>query len=174
MNTELLEDVNFYANAVFLSLTVLASLALLIVFRFRLEKSAYFVIFSYIFTIGPRLLMRGNAGLYSGLEVIFPICSTVTWGTLLFFTFEMAFVKAMLESESQKDYLNKKIRLRKIMIGLFVIHFAIYMPLNIFIFLKAADISYDNPEHMWPTVIPRAITHSIVCGYGFYMFVVCF
>ena len=156
MNIDILEIVNFYANMAFLSLTLLASLALLIKFNFRLEKSAYFVILSYIFTIGPRLLMRNN-GLYSGLEVIFPICATITWGTLLFFSFEMAFVKAMLESEGQKEYLKAKRRLRFTMLSLFVIHFGIYMPLNIFVFLKAGDKSYDTPERMWPTVIPRAI-----------------
>ena len=99
MNIEALEEVNFYANTVFFSITLLTSLALLIKFRFRLEKSAYFMIISYLLTIGLRLLMRLNRDIYSGLGIVFPICGTISWATLLFFTFEMAFVKAMLESE---------------------------------------------------------------------------
>ena len=122
----------------FFSLTLLASLALIIKFRFKLEKSSYFVILSYFFTIGPRVFLILRE-LYPQIDIIIPICATITWATLLYFTFEMAFVKAMLKSETQKEYLKTKNYLSKTMIILFVIFFLIYLPLTILIFLKRND-----------------------------------
>ena len=60
------------------------------------------------------------------------------------------------------------------MIVMFMIHFTIYAPLNIFLFIKARDKDFDNPEHNWPYVITRAVAQTVVCGYGFYTFSVCF
>jgi hypothetical protein len=59
------------------------------------------------------------------------------------------------------------------MVVMFTIHYGVYTPLNIFVFLKAGDYKYDNPEHMWPSVVPRGITQAIVCSYGLYMYYVC-
>ncbi len=56
---------------------------------------------------------------------------------------------------------------------MFTIHYGVYTPLNIFVFVKAGDSKFDNPEHMWPSVIPRAIAQAIVCSYGFYIFYKC-
>jgi len=41
---------------------------------------------------------------------------------------------------------------------MFTIHYGVYAPLNIFCYLKIKDYNYDNPEHMWPTAVPRGIS----------------
>ena len=58
MNLDTFEKANFYANMSFLAVFVVAATTLLVRFRFRLENSTYFVILSYFFTIGPRVLLQ--------------------------------------------------------------------------------------------------------------------
>lgn len=57
---------------------------------------------------------------------------------------------------------------------IFALHFLVYAPLNVFVFIKAGDKNLDNPDFMWPSVVPRAISQAVVCAYGFYLFFSCF
>jgi hypothetical protein len=138
MDIEGFEKWNSYANLCFFSISLFLSLLYLIRFRFKVEKSSYIIMLSYLFTIGPRVLLTQNH-LYSGIDIIFPILSAVTWGTLLFFTFEMAFVRLLITVNAPQQYKVSKRRMRIVFSVIYGIHFGIYTPLNVFVFIKAAD-----------------------------------
>jgi hypothetical protein len=57
MDIDNFEKANSYANICFLGISLALTLAFLIRFRFKAEKSAYIIILSYIFTIGPRVFL---------------------------------------------------------------------------------------------------------------------
>ena len=57
MDLDNFEKVNSYANMCFLGISLVLTLAFLIRFRFKAEKSAYIIIVSYILTIGSRVFM---------------------------------------------------------------------------------------------------------------------
>ena len=63
-------------------------------FKFRLDQSALFVMFTYLAVMVSRVF-SGTSN-YSILDMINPICSTLIWGALLFFVFEMRYIQNLL------------------------------------------------------------------------------
>jgi hypothetical protein len=85
-----MDQANFIINLGALTLAVPLQACLLVRFRFKLDPSALFVMFTYLAVMLSRVF--ADKSNYSILDMINPICSTLIWGALLFFTFEMRYI----------------------------------------------------------------------------------
>lgn len=61
-----------------------------------IDSGAYFILLAYLVVSTSRLFLD-STDFYSGLDYIQPVAGSIIWIMLLFFIYEMAFVKDTLE-----------------------------------------------------------------------------
>lgn len=85
-----MDQANFYINLSALCLTVPLQALVLIRFKFKLDRSALFVLFTYLAVMISRVFIKQAN--YSFFDMINPIGSCMIWGALLFFVLEMRYI----------------------------------------------------------------------------------
>lgn len=91
-----LDKVNFTLNLTTFGISLPLALALFIKYGLKLDKSAIFIISTFLFANFSRLFTSTSN--YSILDMINPICSTLIWGALLHFVLEMRYIHTLLGS----------------------------------------------------------------------------
>ena len=127
-----LDQVNRIINISTFSMSVLLQITFLIRFRFKADKAALGILFTYLIVNGFRILVPKT--LYSNLDRwITPSSTSTIYSLLFFFVFEMSYIRAFLNTASASDYIKEKrriTRLRAICIGAILL---IYWPTSLYL-----------------------------------------
>lgn len=91
MDINQLSDLNEYINIVVCSIGSILLFSYLIRFKFRIDLSALFILLTYEIVMFFRIFLLDA-------DYIQPIGATLIWAGLLYFVFEMRYIRVTLES----------------------------------------------------------------------------
>lgn len=87
INYKQLDNINFVINVTSFCITLPLASALFWKYGLKLDKSAIFILLTYLIANFSREFTSSSN--YSIIDMIVPVCSTLVWGALLHFVFEM-------------------------------------------------------------------------------------
>jgi hypothetical protein len=166
---KILDEANFYINIVSICITLPLASLLLIKFRFKLDKSAIFILLVYLVANFSRLFAKSAN--YSFFDMINPICSSMVWCTLMHFVLEMRHIQTLLTSQSHLEFKSK---VKSIKITMFIMQgnlVLVYFPTNLTIFLGRETLKHQYYEVLTWVVLIRAVSLFIFCMYLFSAFI---
>ena len=133
--------------------------AFLIRFRFKADKAALGILFTYLVVNAMRIFVPET--LFSGLDILITPTSTSTiYSLLYFFVFEMSFVKALMTIHSPDDYQFEKkvIKVKRaVCIALMI---CVFWPCSAYLIYNSKDL--DEIGYFLLVVRIIAITSSAV------------
>ena len=164
-----LDKVNTAINITSFCFTLPLAVVLFWKYGFKLDKSAIFILSTYLFANFSREFTSSSN--YSIIDMINPICSTLIWGVLLHVVLEMRHIHSLLTSGSHLEYKSKVNAIRWTRIILMGNLALIYCPINLAIFVFKGDFQNEYYEILTVVVIIRAISLTIFQGYLFPAFI---
>ena len=87
INYKQLDNINFVINVTSFCITLPLASGLFWKYGLKLDKSAIFILLTYLIANFSREFTSTSN--YSIIDMIVPVCSTLIWGALLHFVFEM-------------------------------------------------------------------------------------
>lgn len=128
----MLEDAAFYISLSGIIIAVIFQSAFFIRFKFKVDISAILILLVYLAVFIARAFF--NKKEYSGIGNVQPICVTLIWGVLLYYLFEMAYIKAAIISYHPEQHRKKKIFIKISKTLMFMLLFGCFLPTNLIIF----------------------------------------
>jgi hypothetical protein len=105
-----MDQVNTIINIISFSLSLFSQGAFLIRFRFKADKAAKAILFTYLFVNAFRIFVPKES--YTVLDLLItPLTTTIIYSLLFFFVFEMSYIRALLQSSTKDGYNKKKARI---------------------------------------------------------------
>ena len=134
-----LDNVNKVINITAFSISVLLQGAFLIRFKFKADKAALGILFTYLIVNASRIFVPEM--LFSKLDILITPASTSTIFSLLyFFVFEMSFVRALMTIHSPEEYLIEK-KVIKIKRGVcIVLQVFVFYPCSLYLISNSTDL----------------------------------
>ena len=158
------DDLNDITNIVTLAISSIAVGLFILKYSFAgLDTPALIILSSYL--IKNAFCIIVSEELYSIMDYITPITSTIVFAVLLYFVLEMSYIRAAIEEESLACYQSQKQYIKKVKIIMFFLLLGVYFPANMIQFAQM----YEGVIYM-SIVIVRSISKFIVDMYMFPLF----
>lgn len=127
MENETLDTFEKALTVIIFALAFLMEFLFVCRYGLRADKAALAIMAAYLVMMLARIFSKPND--LGVLGALIPIGNCIIYGVLIYFIFEMSYIKAKLESNNTKEYLEREAYLdkRRIIIG--VIFFIVFEPL---------------------------------------------
>ncbi len=149
-----------------MTLAISSTAVSVFIFKFGfsgLDTSAKIVLSIYL--IKNAFCVFVDEELFSVLDYINPVTITAIFAVLLYFVFEMSYIRAAIEEDSPENYNKKKQHIKKVKIIMFFLLLGVYFPVHMVLFAMMREkVIYLS------LVIVRSISKFIVDMYMFPLF----
>ena len=126
MSLKNLQSFNFYLDIIGLVYSLLLCSIILFKLRFRLDRTAYLIIGTYLASMVLRVVTNSLKSPSPVVLILWPISSSAITGILFNFVFEMKIVQQKLTFTNTEEQLRQEIKINKIRV-VTLLFFILYM-----------------------------------------------
>ena len=98
------EETTQLLNIIVASLAIIFQSLFFIRFKFKVDKAAILILLSDLIVSIIRCIQYGQKKSCSTLDYLQPFASNIKWVFLIYFLFEMSYIRMTLESKSKKEF----------------------------------------------------------------------
>jgi hypothetical protein len=131
-NLNYLDKINDIITLFTFVISIILCLALFFRFKLKIDIPAIVILLTYNIVNALRIFISEE--MYSGLDYAQPFGNMIIWIILIFFVFEMSYIRAIISINDIKIYKREKKKITKARIIIFAIFIILYVPTNLYVF----------------------------------------